>query len=183
MFRLWNAVLFLFVISIHVASASDIDDRLKAQLLALGFPNGTLPVLVPAFGNYVDSVQVGKLLYLSSAAPQTPAGTFVKGRVPDEVDVDDAITAAKFACVRQVNRMKAALGDLNRVKKIVYISGKIQTQPDFINHTVIVDGCSAFLVNVFGTEVGTHARTVAGMASLSLNVTLEVETIVEVKCK
>ncbi len=163
------------------ANDNDIDSRLKAALLQLGFPNGQLPVLVPALGNYVDVVQVGKLLYLSSAAPQTPAGTFMKGRVPDEVSADQAVTAAKLACVRQVNRLKTYLGDLKRVKKIVFVKGKIVTQSDFTGHTAIVDGCSAFLVNVFGDDVGKHARASDGLISLPLNVTLEVEMIAERK--
>ncbi|CAF2677898.1 unnamed protein product [Rotaria sp. Silwood2] len=181
--QLYNVALLLVISIASVVSVHDsgIEERLHAELLALGFPNGELPNLAPAFGNYVDVVQVDKLLFLSSAAPQTPAGTFVTGRVPNEISIDDAIRAAKFSCVRQVNRIKNYLGNLNRVKKIVFINGKIQTQPDFVNHTLIVDGCSAFLVNVFSDEVGKHARTSGGLQSLPFNVTVEIETIVEVK--
>jgi enamine deaminase RidA (YjgF/YER057c/UK114 family) len=163
------------------AKNDDIDNRLKIELLQLGFPNGRLPVLIPALGNYVDVVEVDKLLYLSSAAPQTPAGTFVKGRVPNEVSADQAVIAAKLACVRQINRLKTHLGDLKRVKKIVFVKGKIVTQANFTGHTAIVDGCSSFLVNVFGNHTGKHARASDGLISLPLNVTLEVEMIVERK--
>jgi enamine deaminase RidA (YjgF/YER057c/UK114 family) len=155
-----------------------IDQRLEKALRDLGFADGKLPALKPAFGNYVDSVQVGNLLFLSSAAPQKPDGQFFKGRVPDQVSVDQAVVAAKLACVRQVNRLKLVLGDLNRVKRIVFVKGKVLAQADFTDHTKIIDGCSAFLVEVFG-EAGKHARTTDGIISAPFGVTVEVETIVE----
>jgi enamine deaminase RidA (YjgF/YER057c/UK114 family) len=174
-----SLVLIAQTINAGRGDRDDINERLEAELLQLGFPNGTLPVLVPALGNYVDVVEVDTLLFLSSAAPQTPAGTFVKGRIPNEVPVAQAITAAKLACVRQVNRLKTYLGNLNRVRKIVMIKGKLLAQSDFTGHTSVVDGCSTFLVNVFGEDIGKHARTVDGLASTPFNVTLEVEMIVQ----
>ena len=161
-----------------VAQTSAIEQRLEKALRDLGFAEGKMPALKPAFGNYVDSVQVGNLLFLSSAAPQKPDGQFFKGRVPDQVSVDQAIVAAKLACVRQVNRMKMVLGDLGRVKRIVFIKGKVLAQADFADHTKIIDGCSAFLVEVFG-DAGKHARTTDGIISAPFGVTVEVETIVE----
>lgn len=178
---IFTSLLVIYTISIASAGNSGINDRLKVELLALGFPNGELPVLTPAFGNYVDVVEVKKFLYLSSAAPQTPASTYVKGRVPNEVSFDQAINASKLACVRQINRLKTYLGDLNKVKKIIFVKGKIVTQQDFINHTAIVDGCSGLLVNVFGADIGKHARATDGVYSLPLNVTLEIELIAEKK--
>lgn len=185
LFSFWKQLLlWLLVIEIGYAGRADregIDERLQAALLELGFPNGTLPALVPALGNYVDVVEVGKLLFLSSAAPQTPLGAFMKGCVPNEVNATQAVIAAKLACVRQVNRLRTHLGDLDRVKRIAFVKGKIWTQPGFSGHTAIVDGCSAFLVYVFGEEVGKHARTSDGLVSLPFNVTMEVEMIVERK--
>lgn len=175
---------WMLIIAIGYGGPADrdgIEERLKAALLELEFPDGTLPALVPALGNYVDVVEVGKLLFLSSAAPQTPAGTFMKGRVPNEVNATQAIIASKLACVRQVNRLRTHLGDLELVRRIVFIKGKILSQPDFTGHTAIVDGCSAFLVNVFGEDIGKHARTSDGLTSLPFNVTMEVEMIVERK--
>jgi enamine deaminase RidA (YjgF/YER057c/UK114 family) len=181
----WKIVLTLLLIicTINIVSAAknDTAQRLKTALLQLGFPNGQLPVLIPALGNYVDVVQVDKLLFLSSAAPQTPAGTFVQGRVPNETNSTQAVIAAQLACVRQVNRLKNYLGDLNRVKKIVYVKGNVLAQSNFTGHTAIVDGCSAFLVYVFGNDIGKHARATNGLASMPFNVTLEIEMIVERK--
>ena len=155
-----------------------IETRLATALRALGFADGKLPPLKPAFGNYVDAVQSGNMLYLSSAAGQRPDGQFARGRVPDQASVEAAIVAAKLACVRQVNRIKLAVGDLARVKRIVSVRGKIWTQEGFTDTTKITDGCSAFIVEVFG-EAGKHTRTTEGMTSLPFGVTLEVDVLVE----
>lgn len=155
-----------------------IDQRLEKALRELGFRDGKLPPLKPAVGNYVDHVQVGNMLYLSSAAGQRPDGQFARGRVPDQARLEDAIVAAKLACVRQVNRIKLAVGDLGRVKRIVSVKGKIWTQEGYTDSTKVTDGCSAFLVEVFG-DAGKHVRTTEGMASLPFGVTLEVDMLVE----
>lgn len=173
------ALALLMCTAFSATAQSALDQRLEKALKNLGFADGKMPELKPAFGNYVDSVQVGNLVFLSSAAPQRPDGQFVKGRVPDQVTVDQAIVAAKLACVRQVNRMKLVLGDLNRVKRIVFVKGKVLAQADFTDHTKITDGCSSFLVEVFG-DAGKHARTTEGIISAPFGVTVEVETIIEV---
>lgn len=160
--------------------ASTIESRLKTELLALGFPEGQLPVLKPAFGNYVDAVKVGNMLYLSSAAPQRPDGQFVKGRVPDQVSVADAMVAARLACVRQIARLKLVLGDLNQVQRIVYVRGKVFSQADFTDQTKVTDACSALYVSVFG-EAGRHARTTEGIVAGPFGVAVEMETFVELK--
>jgi len=157
-----------------------VESRLKTELLALGFADGQLPVLKPAFGNYVDAVKVGDMLYLSSAAPQRPDGQFVKGRVPDQVSVDQAMVAAKLACVRQIARLKLVLGDLDQVKRIVYVRGKVYSQPDFTDQTKVTDACSALYVAVFG-EAGRHARTTEGIVAGPFGVAVEMETFVELK--
>ena len=173
----------IFGLTVVFAAQNDIDENLKVELLALGFPNGELPPLIPPLGNYVDVVEVGKLLFLSSAAPQTPppSPAFLKGRVPNEVSAADAQTAAKLACIRQLNRVKTNLGDFKKVRQIVKVEGKILSQPDFTGHTAVIDACSALLVRVFGEDIGKHARSSAGFISLPFNVTLELEMIVERK--
>lgn len=157
-----------------------IEARLATELRALGFADGRLPPLKPVFGNYVDALQVGNMLYLSSAAGQRPDGQFARGRVPDQANLEQATIAARLACVRQVNRIKQAVGDLGRVKRIVSVKGKVWTQEGFTDSTKITDGCSAFLVAVFG-EAGKHVRTTEGMASLPFGLTLEVDMLVELR--
>lgn len=184
MIRSIRTSLFAALVALATAAAAQpagtIESRLKSELTALGFADGALPALKPAFGNYVDAVQVGDMLYLSSAAPQRPDGQFVKGRVPDQVKVEDAMIAAKLACVRQIARMKLVLGDLDRVKRIVFVKGKILSQPDFVDQTKITDACSSLFATVFG-EAGKHARTTEGIVAAPFGVTVEVETVVELK--
>lgn len=163
-----------------LAQQGSAEERLKPELLALGFPEGKLPQLKPAFGNYVDSVPVGNMLFLSSAAPQRPDGQFVKGRVPDEVSPSDAAVAAKLACIRQLARIKLVVGDLDRVKRVVYVKSKVMSQPGFTDQTKIADACSSIYVTAFG-EPGRHARTTDGVTANPFNVTVEVETFVELK--
>jgi enamine deaminase RidA (YjgF/YER057c/UK114 family) len=175
------AALIVAALAAHqpaLAQSGAIDQRLEKALRELGFPDGKLPPLKPAFGSYVDAVQVGNLLFLSSAAPQRPDGQFVRGRVPDQVKVEDAAVAAKLACVRQVNRMKLVLGDLGKVKRIVNVRGKTLAQEGFTDHTKITDACSAFFVEVFG-EAGKHTRTSEGLSSAPFGVTFEVDVLVE----
>lgn len=162
-----------------LAQSAAIEQRLEKALREIGFADGKLPPLKPAVGNYVDTIQVGNLLFLSSAAPQRPDGQFAKGRVPDQVGVDAAVVAAKLACVRQVNRLKLALGDLARVKRIVQVRGKIWAQDGFTDHTKITDGCSALFVEVFG-DAGKHTRTSEGLGSAPFGVTFEVDVLVEI---
>lgn len=175
-----GAVIFSTSAAAQQPSAASVEERLKPELLALGFANGQLPELKPALGNYVDAVQVGSMLYLSSAAPQKPDGQFVKGRVPDQVNAADAAVAAKLACVRQLARMKLVLGDLSRVKRVVYVRSKILSQADFVDQTKITDACSALYVAAFG-DAGRHARTSEGINAAPFGVTVEVETFVELK--
>jgi enamine deaminase RidA (YjgF/YER057c/UK114 family) len=179
--QLFAAGLLAFFTTVALAQTDGgdtVDSRLKAQVLALGFKDGELPQLKPAFGNYVDAVEVGNMLYLSSAAPQAPDGTFVKGRVPDQVSPEQAMIAAKLACLRQISRMKFVLGNLNRVKQVVYVRGKILSAPGYTEQTKITDACSALYVAVFG-EKGKHARTTDGTFAAPFGVTVEVETTVE----
>src|SRR4051794_12167435 len=117
-----NVILALAVAGFgHSACAGEVEDRLKPLLDKLGYADGKLPVPKPAMGNYLDAVQVGKILYLSSGGPQTPSGEFVKGRVPDQVSLEAAETAVQLACVRQLARIKVAIGDLEQVKRIIFL--------------------------------------------------------------
>lgn len=165
--------------SAQSAQSAAIEARLEKALRELGFADGKLPVLKPVFGaGYVHSTRVGNMLYLTTGAPQRPDGTFVKGRVPDQISLADAIIAAKFACVRQVNRIKLAVGDLAKVKRIVYLRGLVLAKEGFQEHSKITDGCTAFLIEVFG-DAGIHSRSTEGMVSMPFDVTFEADILVE----
>ncbi len=162
------------------ASAGEVEDRLKPILDKLGYPEGKLPVPKPVMGNYIDAVQVDKILYLSSAGPQTPAGEFVKGRVPDQVSIEDAQIALQLACVRQLARIRMTIGDLDKVKRIIFLRGKVRTVEGFNDLTKVVDACSSMLVTAFG-EAGRHTRTGEGYTALPFGLVAEIEMTVELK--
>ena len=179
--RALTLVACLATVSLATQAEQDtLQTRLQTQLVALGFADGKLPKLAPPFGHYVDAVQTGNLLHLTSTAPMSADGQWIKGRVPDQLKVDGAIVAAKLACMRQIARLQSAVGDLDRVKRIVSVHIAILTTPDFLEHTKIADACSSVFVSVFG-DAGRHTRSSIGVASLPFGVALEAEALVELK--
>ncbi|MBT2324339.1 RidA family protein [Variovorax paradoxus] len=176
-------VLAAAILAAGAASAetpSTVESRLKAELTAMGYPDGKLPALGPDSGPWLHGAVVGNLLFLSSAAPQDANGQWVKGSIPDKVSAADAPMLARRACVRQINRMKHVLGDLDRVKRIAYVRFNIAVQPGFSDLTKIAEGCSTLYTTVFG-EAGKHPRVLEGVSANPSNTALEVETIVEVR--
>lgn len=166
--------------SAFAQSGDTVESRLKAELMAMGYPDGKLPALAPDSGPWLHGVVVGNMLYLSAAAPQQPNGEWVKGTIPDQVKPEDAPMLARRACVRQINRMKHVLGDLNRVKQIAYMRINVAVQPGFSDLTKIAEGCSTLYTRVFG-DAGKHPRVLDGVVSNSSNTVMEVETWVEVR--
>ena len=177
------SVLIALLLSAGAASAqsaSTVESRLKAELTAMGYPDGKLPSLAPDSGPWLHGAVVGNLLFLSSAAPQDANGQWVKGTIPNKIDPEDAPLLARRACMRQISRMKYLLGDLDRVKRIAYVRFNIAVQPGFTDLTRIAEGCSTLYTTVFG-EAGKHPRVLEGVSSNPSNTVLEVETIVEVR--
>jgi hypothetical protein len=179
----WKQGLMMAVLAAGLAvpaRAEQVEARLVPILKELGYEDGKLPELKPPFGNYVDAMIVGKMLHLSSAGPQTPKGEFIKGRVPDAVTLDQAIVAAKLSCVRQLARVKQAVGDLDKVARVVFVRGKVFAQDGFADHGKVVDACSGLMVQAFG-DAGKHTRTSEGYTSMPFNLTTEFETLFELK--
>lgn len=179
-FGLVGLVMLCAAGSAFAQSEDTVESRLKAELMAMGYPDGKLPALAPDSGPYLHGVVVGKMLYLSSAGPQKANGEWAKGSIPDQVKAEDAPMLARRACVRQINRMKHVLGDLNRVKQIAYMRINVAVQPGFSDLTKIGEGCSTLYTAVFG-EAGKHPRALEGVSANPSNTALEVETWVEVR--
>lgn len=174
------ATLMLATATASAQSASTVESRLKAELTAMGYPEGKLPNLAPDTGPWLHGALVGNLLFLSSAAPQDANGQWVKGSIPDKISAKDAPMLARRACVRQIARMKHVLGDLDRVKRIAYVRFNIAVEPGFSDLTPIAEGCSTLYTAVFG-EAGKHPRVLEGVSANPSNTAMEVETIVEVR--
>jgi enamine deaminase RidA (YjgF/YER057c/UK114 family) len=149
------------------------EDRLAS--LGLVLPDPVRPV-----ANYVPSVRVGDVLYVSGQV-STDASGGVRGVVGEEVSLDEAKRAARICGLNLIAQMKAALdGDLSRVRRLVKLGGFVQAGPGFFEIPQVVNGCSDLMVEVFG-DAGRHARSAVGVYRLPLNFAVEVDAIVEVR--
>ena len=150
---------------------SAIDDRLKA--LGMVLPEPVAPV-----ANYVPYVLTGNQLYISGQISIDASGG-IKGVVGQEVDADTAKAAARLCGVNLIAQMKAALGDLSRVKRVVKLGGFVQAGPGFVAIPQVINGCSDLMVEVFG-DAGRHARSAVGVYQLPLGFAVEIDAVVEV---
>jgi len=150
--------------------------KIEQRLQELGIE---LPPLPGPAGNYVGYVQTGNLLFLSGKGPQRPDGSAPKGKVGGDVSVEEAYQDARSIGILHLATMKDALGDLDRVNRIVKVLGMVNGVPDFGQQPKVINGFSDLMVEVFGDR-GRHARSAVGMGSLPFGITVEIEVIVEV---
>jgi enamine deaminase RidA (YjgF/YER057c/UK114 family) len=113
----------------------------------------------------------GDMVYLSGHAAQMPDGSFAstRGRVGAEVGFAEAQEASRLATLSMLGSLKRLIGDLDRVSAWLMVSGMVNVAPGFTNTTGVIDGCSDLLLELFGPEIGAHARTAVGVAQLPLN--------------
>jgi enamine deaminase RidA (YjgF/YER057c/UK114 family) len=151
-----------------------IEDRIKD----LGY---TLPGVVARAGNYVPTVSVAEaaLVYTSGHVPRRADGELVAGKLGADMEVEEGYEAAKLTALALLASLKAGIGDLDRVRRVVKVLCMINCTPDFEQQPAVANGASDLLVEVFG-ESGKHARSAVGMAALPGNACLEIEMIVEV---
>jgi len=118
---------------------------------------------------------------MSGQAPKTAEGRWICGRVGEHVAVEEAYQHARLTGIRLLAAVKAALGSLDRVRKVVKVLGVVNAAPGFRNHPAVINGCSDLLTEVYG-EAGRHARSAIGASSLPEDVTVEFEAVLEVDC-
>ena len=135
-------------------------------------------VFAPA-GMYVGAVRTGSLVFVSGAGPIRPDGTFVTGKVGRDVDLDAAKAAARLTGLQLLAVLRAELGSLDRVARVVKTLGMVNCAPGFNRTPAVIDGCSELLIEVFG-EAGRGARSAVGMAELPFDIAVEIELVVEV---
>jgi enamine deaminase RidA (YjgF/YER057c/UK114 family) len=151
------------------AQADDPEARLRAQGLTL--PDAAAPV-----ANYVRAVRSGNLVFLAGHGECGPA---LRGKVGAGVSVEEAYASARRVGLCLLSSLKAEIGDLKKVKRIVKVLGMVNSAADFTDQPKVVNGCSDLLVSIFGDR-GRHARSAVGMASLPQGIAVEIEMIVEV---
>ena len=138
--------------------------------------------LAPAtspLANYVNAVRTGNLLYLAGKGPGLPGRPLPTGKVGRDLTVEEAYQHARDTGLNLIAVMKAELGDLDRVKRIVKVLGMVNATPEFGQQPEVINGCSDLFVEVFGDR-GKHARSAVGMGSLPRGIPVEIEVIVEV---
>ena len=147
----------------------------EEKLAALGIE---LPKPATAIANYRSAVRTGNLLVLAGHLPRRPDGTLVTGKLGGDLEVRDGYEAARFCAVALLATLKAEVGDLAKVKRIVRLAGLVNATSDFEDHSKVINGASDLLVEIFG-DAGRHARLAAGMSSLPLGAAVEIEMMVE----
>jgi enamine deaminase RidA (YjgF/YER057c/UK114 family) len=141
--------------------------------------NIALPAVPPPVANYVDSVQVGKLLFL--AGNTAGAQWKLKGKVGKDITVEEGYETARQVGLIMLAKVRAALASLDRVKRVVKVLGMVNSAEGFGDQPRVMNGFSDLMVEVFGEAIGKHARSAVGMAGLPGNAAVEVEMIVEVE--
>jgi enamine deaminase RidA (YjgF/YER057c/UK114 family) len=139
-----------------------------------------LPTPAAPIANYVGSVRAGNLLMVSGQLCLDTDGKLVaKGKLGDTVSIEDGSKAARTCAINLLAQIKAAVGDLDRVTRVVRLGGFISSVPSFLDGPKVMNGASDLMVAAFGDK-GRHARTTVGVAVLPLDAAVEVEGLFEV---
>jgi enamine deaminase RidA (YjgF/YER057c/UK114 family) len=149
--------------------------RPDARLKELGIE---LPPVPPPVANFIRSRRVDNLLYLSGHGPIHPDGRRDQGKAGTDLSVDQAKASARLTGLNLLATLRAELGSLDRVSKVIKVLGMVNSGPGFDRQPEVMDGFSDLMVEVFG-EAGRHARSAVGMAELPFGIPVEIEMIVE----
>ena len=144
----------------------------RLQELGIVLPDPLEPKVAKIKGSNI----AGPFLYISGQVPQWNGDLPFIGKVGREFSVDEGYEAARMSALNVIAHAKKALaGDLDRVLKVAKLKGYVNVTPDLAEVAGVVKGASELMVEVFGEEIGAHARTVAGVSSMPFNVAIEVE--------
>jgi enamine deaminase RidA (YjgF/YER057c/UK114 family) len=151
----------------------NVERRLKEQGIELITPSA--PV-----ANYVKAVRVGNVVYLSGHGPDKPDGGQLTGKLGSELSIEQGQEAARLVGISLLSTLKREIGNLDKVSRIVKVTGFVNAEPSFEKHPQVMNGFSDLMVQAFG-EIGKHARSSVGVGSLPSNIAVEIEMIVELK--
>ncbi len=138
-----------------------------------------LPEPPPPASNYIGAVSVGNLIFLSGHGPRGAGGEYSSGKLGTDLTLEQGQEEARKVGLNMLATLKAEIGDLDRVRRVVKVLGMVNAAPDFRDHPSVINGFSDFMVEVFG-EKGRGARSAVGMGSLPFQIPVEVEMIVEI---
>jgi enamine deaminase RidA (YjgF/YER057c/UK114 family) len=148
-----------------------IQDRLKRL-------NVTLPKISTPAGAYVPFVRTGNLVFLSGHLARENGNPIV-GQLGSTISVEEGKAAARGIAIELMGTLQAAVGDLEKVTRIVKLTGLVNSMPTFTEHHIVINGASELLAEVFGAK-GAHARAAFGVAQIPMGACVEIELIVEV---
>ena len=152
--------------------AGAVENKLKELGIVLPTPLGPL-------ANYVPTVRTGNLLFCSGQISAAPGGEAIKGKLGADVDVARGQAAARICAINVLAQARAALGELDNIKRCVRLAGFINAVPNFGQLPQVMNGASDLMVAVLG-DAGRHARVTVGVAQLPLDAAVEVEALFEV---
>jgi enamine deaminase RidA (YjgF/YER057c/UK114 family) len=146
----------------------------KLKELGLMLPQPPKPV-----ANYVPAVKTGNLLFISGHGPYDDGNTKISGKVGRELTMEEGYQAARNVTLNCLATVKAAVGDLDKVKRVVKLLGMVNCTEDFKDQPKVINGCSDLLVAIF-EDAGKHARSAVGMQALPNQIPVEIEMILEI---
>lgn len=150
--------------------------RIAARLAELGL---TLPKAAAPVANYVPTVLTGNQLYVSGQISQDANGP-IQGRLGAGASIEEGAAAARTCGLMLLAQAEAALGDLDRIRRVVKLTGFVNSTPDFTDQPLVMNGCSDLMVEVLG-DAGRHARSAVGVPTLPRGVMVEVDAVFEVE--
>ena len=150
--------------------------QVEARLAALGYE---LPPPPDPVGNYLPIAGSGNIMWLAGVGSRMADGRRIAGKLGDDLTVEQGYEAARWAALNLLARMKAELGDLDRVTRILKVVGMVNSAPSFTGQAAVVDGASDLFVALYG-EQGRHARSAPGMAALPGDTAVICDCVIEV---
>jgi len=146
----------------------------KLEAIGIKLPNPPTPA-----GSYIPVVKVGNLLYISGQIPMEDGKVLFTGKVSDD-NLETAQKSAKMCAINILAQIKREVGNLEKVSKIIRLSGFVNSSSEFYQHPKVINAASDLLFEIFG-EKGKHSRIAVGVASLPLNSMTEIDAIIQVE--
>ena len=176
----WPRVMMLALVLVTLCSAHPSNQQPpspEARLKSLGLE---LPPAPKPIATYVPAVRTGNLVFLAGQGPMADGKPTITGKVGAEVSLEQGNKAARATTLVLLSVLRAELGSLDRVARIVKVVGFVNSAPGFTRQPWVMNGASDLLVEIFG-EAGRHARSSVGVSELPLNIPVEIELVVEIK--